>query len=102
MSTKFLLMLVVLLAGEGGYSAQPDRASGLAVQWLTVCATSCASNPFGITGRGTISGNAATPQGERGFLLQHDGSVTYVDTPGNIFIELLKGNNSGEFVGNYF
>ena len=101
MSTKFLLILVALLAGEGLYG-QPDRASGLDVQWLTVCPTGCASNPFGITDRGTISGNAATPQGERGFLLQHDGSVTYVDTPGNIFIELVKGNNSGEFVGNYF
>ena len=102
MSTKLLLTLVVLLAGEDLYGEQSDRAGGSAVRWLTVCATSCASNPFGITGRGTISGNAATPQGERGFLLQHDGAVTYVDTPGNILIELLKGNNSGEFVGSYF
>ena len=101
MSPKLLLIPVVLLAGEGLYG-QPDRASRFEIQWLTVCPTSCAFNPFGITGRGTISGNVATPQGERGFLLQHDGSITYVDTPGNILIELLKGNNSGEFVGNYF
>jgi hypothetical protein len=71
------------------------------VRWLQVC-PGCPNNPFSITENGTISGNVSTPQGERGFLLSRSGELTYVDTPGNVFIELLRGNNRGQFVGAYF
>lgn len=81
--------------------SQAARAGQTDVQWLSIC-QGCPSNPFGITETGVISGNVATGQGERGFLLNPHGDVTYVDVPGHILIELLKGNNRGEFAGVYF
>jgi hypothetical protein len=65
-----------------------------------VCA-GCPANPFGITENGVISGNVSTEQGERGFLMKNGEPATYVDTPGGQLIELLRGNNRGQFIGVY-
>lgn len=95
----------VLLAGTCAlFSVEPpagQRHGSPKTQWITVC-PGCPNNPFGITENGTISGIANTPQGERGFILSRKGEVTWVDTPGHVLIELLKGNNRGQFTGVYY
>ena len=97
-NTCVIFLLAALAAGATG---DPSGTKTLyEVRWLNIC-DGCVSNPFGITENGIISGNVGTPVGERGFLLGRDTSLTYVDVPGNIFIELLRGTNSGEFVGVY-
>src|ERR1051326_2424364 len=96
MSTKLLCAILFNVAGGALLAAQGDVALSFTIQWLSVC-DACSSNPFGITDRGTISGNVAATGGERGFLLQPDGLLTFVDTPGNFFIELLKGNGRRPF-----
>lgn len=84
---------VPLLAGEPRSSAK--------VEWINIC-PGCPNNPFGITEVGTISGTVITTEGKRGFLLSRKGEITWVDTPGNVFIELQRGNNLGQVTGVYY
>lgn len=95
----FVVSIFISLSFAAAQAApQPDS---LKVKWLEIC-PGCPNNPFGITGNGVIAGTVSTPQGERGFLLTRTGQLTYVDTPGNFFIELQRGNNRGQVTGAYF
>jgi hypothetical protein len=102
MFQKLIFGLVILVTAAGLQGATDETAAGFAIRWLALCTPGCPSTPFGFTENGVISGNLFTAEGERGFLLDRDGRLTMVDTPGNVFIELLKGNNRGEFVGAFF
>jgi hypothetical protein len=107
MQTQIRVHLFSFLAAAGVCAAvavaplSAEPPSSAHIQWVNICA-GCPNNPFGITENGVISGTVSTPQGERGFLLSRQGEITWIDTPGNVFIEVQRGNNRGQVTGAYF
>jgi hypothetical protein len=98
---RIVYVVASLVCASPAWPAERGRS---VAQWITVC-PGCPANPFGITDNGVISGNVSTAQGERGFLMKNGEPATYVDAPVDAqagqLIELLRGNNRGQFIGVY-